>query len=148
MDVTARQGALLHRRGFSWERRFGGLAGACAGKTKDHKWERNSVGPHWWWEAGAPVLPCPPSQRHRPSAHTCMPVSQCVHTCAVWRGAARGTCFCGPSCGGQQCFPPPSPGGPGLAAGLAVNTPLPRASEAGTSLQPVPAPFVSRKASM
>ena len=44
-DVTARQGALLHRRGFSWERRFGGLAGARAGKTKDHKWERNSEGP-------------------------------------------------------------------------------------------------------
>ena len=44
-DVTACQGALLHRRGFSWERRFGGLAGARAGKTKDHKWERNSEGP-------------------------------------------------------------------------------------------------------
>ena len=44
-DVTTRQGALLHRRGFSWERRFGGLAGARAGTTKDHKWERNSEGP-------------------------------------------------------------------------------------------------------
>lgn len=44
-DVTTRQGALLHRRGFSWERRFGGLARARAGTTKDHKWERNSEGP-------------------------------------------------------------------------------------------------------
>ena len=87
--MTARQGALLHRRGFSWERRFGGLAGACAGKTKDHTWERNSVGPRWWWEAGGPVLPCPPSQRHRPSAHVHARVTVCAHVCGLAWGCWR-----------------------------------------------------------
>lgn len=112
VEVTTRQGeALLHRRGSSWRRKFGDLAGDRAGKTKGLQvGESNSEGVLWGGgRLGAPVLLCPPSQRHRPSVHTCMPVSECACT-HVWPRvrAGRGACLCGPSCGGQQGSPPES----------------------------------------
>lgn len=105
-EVTIRQGeALLHRRGSSWRRKFGDLAGDHAGKTKGLQvGERNSEGVLWGGRRlGGPLaLLCPPNQRHRPSVHTCMPVSQCVCT-HVWPRvrAGQAACLCGPSGGGQ-----------------------------------------------